>query len=119
MNARRTIFRCLLTCCLLPCQTLAQQIPHFIEKLTTSEGLSSNTITDITQDDQGFLWIATTDGLNRFDGTEITQFYHNDDSQSLPHNFIYCIRRLPGNYLAIGTEGGLSSRKYERRSRGN
>jgi signal transduction histidine kinase/ligand-binding sensor domain-containing protein len=92
----------------LPCLLIAQQIPHFIEKLTTTEGLSSNAITDITQDDQGFLWVATTDGLNRFDGTEITQFYHHDDSHSLPHNFIYCLKRLPGNYLAIGTEGGLS-----------
>ncbi|HEV9035879.1 MAG TPA: two-component regulator propeller domain-containing protein [Puia sp.] len=107
MNTRRTIFGCLLTTQLLPTLLIAQQIPHFIEKLTTSAGLSSNTITDITQDDQGFLWIATTDGLNRFDGTEITQFYHQDDSHSLPHNFIYCIKRLPGNYLAIGTEGGL------------
>jgi signal transduction histidine kinase/ligand-binding sensor domain-containing protein len=108
MNTRRTIFCCLLTIQLLPCLLFAQQIPHFIEKLTTAEGLSSNSITDITQDDQGFLWIATTDGLNRFDGTEITQFYHQDNAHSLPHNFIYCIKRLPGNYLAIGTEGGLS-----------
>ena len=108
MNTRRTISCCLLTFQFLPCPVFAQQIPHFVEKLTTAEGLSSNAITDITQDDQGFLWIATTDGLNRFDGTEITQFYHQDDSHSLPHNFIYCLKRLPGNYLAIGTEGGLS-----------
>ena len=107
MNTRRTIFCCLLTFQLSPCSITAQQAFHFIEKLTTAEGLSSNAVTDMTQDDQGFLWIATTDGLNRFDGTEITQFFHQANNYSLPHNFIYCLKRLPGNYLAVGTEGGL------------
>lgn len=102
------IISCLLTCQLLPAFLVAQPIPHFIEQLTTEEGLSSNTITDITQDDQGFLWIATPDGLNRFDGTDITQYYHRNNSNSLPHNYIYCLKKLPGNYLAIGTQGGLS-----------
>ncbi|HXB93830.1 MAG TPA: two-component regulator propeller domain-containing protein, partial [Puia sp.] len=107
MNIRRTIVCCLLTFRLFPCPLIAQQPPHFIEKLTTEEGLSSNAITDVTQDDSGFLWIATTDGLNRFDGTEITPFFHHADSNSLPHNFIYCLKKLPGGWLAIGTEGGL------------
>lgn len=86
----------------------AQEIPHFVERLTTAEGLSSNKTTDIVQDDQGFLWIATSDGLNRFDGTEVVHYFHEDSSNSLPHNYIYCLQKLPGNYLAIGTEAGLS-----------
>ena len=107
MNTRRTIFCCLLTFQFFPCRIIAQKPFHFIERLTTGDGLSSNAITDIAQDDQGFLWIATTDGLNRFDGTEIAQFFHQADTSSLPHNFIYCLKRLPGNFLAVGTEGGL------------
>lgn len=110
LNRSAIIIGCLLmlTCLLLPMALAAQPVPHFIEKLTTEDGLSSNTITDIAQDDQGFLWIATTDGLNRFDGTEITQYYHRNNNNSPPHNFIYCLKKLSGNYLAIGTEGGLS-----------
>jgi streptogramin lyase/two-component sensor histidine kinase len=87
---------------------IGQEIPHFLEKLTTVEGLSSNTINDIVQDDNGFLWIATSDGLNRFDGTEVTQFFYQKDINSLPHNYVYCLKKLPGNYLAIGTHAGLS-----------
>src|SRR5882724_5744677 len=85
----------------------AQQIPHFIEKITTENGLSSNKINDIVQDDDGFLWIATPEGLNRFDGTEILPFYRGGNANSLPHNYVYCLKKLPGNNLAIGTQGGL------------
>ncbi|HXB91630.1 MAG TPA: two-component regulator propeller domain-containing protein, partial [Puia sp.] len=87
---------------------MAQPMPHLTGKLTVEEGLSSNTINDIVQDDNGFLWIATPEGLNRFDGTDVVQYFHNSDSNSLPHNFIYCLKKLPGNYLAIGTQEGLS-----------
>src|SRR5882762_8561375 len=79
----------------------AQGIPHFVEKLTVSEGLSSNIITDLVQDDNGFLWIATPDGLNRFDGTEVVQYYHRSNANSLPHNYVYCLKKLPNNFIAI------------------
>src|SRR4051812_49389997 len=36
--------------------------------LTGEEGLSSSNVYDITQDEQGFMWFATADGLNRYDG---------------------------------------------------
>jgi len=109
MPSGGTILRCLLLFRLLfPAAITAQPVPHFVEKLITGQGLSSNPITDVTQDRQGFLGIATSDGLNRFDGTEVTQFFHHNNSNSLPHNYIYCLQTLPGNWLAVGTEGGLS-----------
>lgn len=40
------------------------------EQLTQEDGLSQGTIQDILQDRQGFLWFATHDGLNRYDGYE-------------------------------------------------
>jgi len=98
----------LLACQLFIATTDAQPPIHSIGQLTTKEGLSSNTINDVVQDDAGFLWIATPDGLNRFDGMEVTTWYHLDDTNSLPHNFVSCLRKLPGNYLAVGTEAGLS-----------
>jgi ligand-binding sensor domain-containing protein/two-component sensor histidine kinase len=93
--------------CFVFFKSAAQELPHFMEKLTTKEGLSSNKINDITQDDNGFLWIATTDGLNRFDGTEVVRYFHNDNFNSLSHNYVYCLEKLPGNYIAIGTQAGL------------
>jgi len=41
-----------------------------IEKLSTKQGLSQNTINCIFQDSQGFMWFGTNDGLHRYDGYE-------------------------------------------------
>jgi ligand-binding sensor domain-containing protein/two-component sensor histidine kinase len=104
----------LLLASLLYCYSLlmitatAQKTPYFIEKITTAEGLSSNKINDIEQDDNGFLWIATSDGLNRFDGTEIKQYFFHEGANSIPHNYVYCLRKLKRKCLAIGTQAGLS-----------
>lgn len=101
-----TLFLCL-------CQNLidgpaAQVSSRFLKELTIEEGLSSNKINDIVQDDEGFLWIATNDGLNLYDGTEVLQFYHQDKINSIAHNYVHCLKKLPGNKIAIGTSAGLS-----------
>jgi ligand-binding sensor domain-containing protein len=54
------------------------------EHLSTDDGLSQNMIYEIVQDQTGFLWIATKDGLNRYDGYTFRQFRHNPfDSTSI------------------------------------
>ncbi|NSW93745.1 MAG: histidine kinase [Bacteroidales bacterium] len=53
---------------------------------TTRDGLSNNQIRAITADSSGFLWIATWDGISRFDGYEFKNYYHiPGDSTSLPY----------------------------------
>lgn len=54
----------------------AQQKPHY-QLLTTADGLSHDLISDILQSKDGFLWIATQDGLNRYDGTRFEVFSHD------------------------------------------
>lgn len=49
------------------------------------ESLSSNLISSICQDSQGYVWIATEYGLNRFDGVYFTQYYAGD-REGLAHN---------------------------------
>ena len=51
----------------------AQQF-YEIHTYTTKDGLSQVSINDIEKDDEGFLWIATQSGLNRFDGTSFYTF---------------------------------------------
>lgn len=48
--------------------------PWVIEHLGLKDGLSNNFVTDITQDDHGFIWIGTIAGLNRFDGENFKIF---------------------------------------------
>ena len=52
----------------------AQKDPFFFKHLTSSNGLSSNRINTIQEDEEGFVWFATGDGLNRYDGSSIEVF---------------------------------------------
>ena len=46
----------------------------YFYQINSSDGLSNNVVNDITQDSLGFIWIATYDGLNRYDGTQFLKF---------------------------------------------
>lgn len=52
----------------------AQDISHFIQTISVDEGLSQSSVNSIFQDQQGFLWIGTANGLNRYDGKQINVF---------------------------------------------
>ncbi|WP_027707713.1 hybrid sensor histidine kinase/response regulator transcription factor [Zooshikella ganghwensis] len=79
------------------------------KNLNVSEGLSQNTINDIVQDRQGFIWIATNDGLNRFDGFDV-KIYRNDKENplSISNNVIKTLLVDKDGKLWIGTLGGLN-----------
>jgi len=54
-----------------------------------SSGLASNEATDGLQDERGFIWVATNNGLQRFDGQRYLSFHHEKGNpSSIPHNFI-------------------------------
>lgn len=53
--------------CLLSKVTLSQQPVHF--QISQQQGLPSNTVYNIFQDQKGFLWVATENGLARYNGT--------------------------------------------------
>lgn len=87
----------------------SQQGGHIFYNLTTTNGLSSNRITSVIQDKQGFYWIGTLDGLNRFDGTTCKVFQNiQQDSTSLSHN--HCITMLEddNNDIWIATMMGVN-----------
>jgi len=66
---------------------LSQLANNNFEHLTTEDGLSSNKVEAILQDKEGFYWISTQNGLNRFDGTSFRVFRHSStDSTSLTDN---------------------------------
>ena len=47
------------------------------EHLTVEDGLSRSIVTGILQDRKGFIWMATYDGLNKYDGYNLTIYRHN------------------------------------------
>ncbi len=78
--------------------------------LTSSDGLSQNRIFDIAQDQDGFIWIGTEDGLNRYDGYNFETFKTiPGDSNSLADNFATVLLVAnDGTLWSGGNFGGLS-----------
>ena len=67
----------------------AQQKHLLFDRINNDDGLSQNTVSKVVQDHLGFLWIATQDGLNRFDGYKFEIFQSNSyGTSSLSHNII-------------------------------
>src|SRR6202167_3789609 len=61
-----------------------------LEHLTPSEGLPQGTVNATLQDSQGFVWLATEDGLVRYDGHELVRYAYSRSvgGNGLPGNFI-------------------------------
>ena len=80
--------------------------PHYqFRHLTPAEGLSQGGVNDIQQDADGFVWLATQDGLDRYDGSTC-RIYTNDldDPRSLSGNGVWCLDLDRRGRLWFGTE---------------
>ena len=77
------------------------------ENLSVDNGLSQNDVRALLQDHQGYLWIGTQDGLNRYDGYTFTRFKNDPDNPySISFNSIIALFEDTSGYLWIGTWGG-------------
>lgn len=55
--------------------------PYTVKQLSLEKGLSNNFVVSIAQDKEGFLWFATDEGLNRFDGSHFITYYKEEGTQ--------------------------------------
>ena len=85
------------------------QPPLKFERISIAEGLSQSYVYDIVQDTNGFIWIATQDGLNRYDGKNFVYYRHDSTNRaSIADNFIRKLFIDNKNVLWVGTNAGLS-----------
>ena len=79
------------------------------DRLSVEQGLSQSAVNGILQDHKGFMWFATEDGLNKYDGYSFTIFRHDpEDPTSLGDSFARCIHEDPAGMIWVGTwNGGL------------
>ncbi len=99
-------------------QTQAQTQNIRFERIYTTQQYTQNTINGITQDQFGFIWFGTEDGLCRYDGYDFIYFRHQpQNSNSLSSNYINTLFIDSENTLWIGTnEGGLNRFNYQTES---
>ena len=68
-----------------------------------------NTIRSVIQDEKGFMWIGTSNGLFRYDSIKFRKFlYNSSDNTSISNNFIYSLSTASNNKMWVGTGTGLN-----------
>ncbi len=88
---------------------LAQEPTINFSNIGVQDGMTSNWITSLCRDSDGFIWIGTNRGLNRFDGYNITSFeYDAADSTCLSNNYIASMAEDHDANLWVGTTFGIN-----------
>ena len=81
-------------------------------EISKRQGLSDTAVLDIVEDNKGFIWLATSNGLNRYSGYEVKQYHPSDiDANSIPSGFIQTLFLDSDGILWLGTNNGLA--KYQ------
>lgn len=78
-----------------------------IKHWNSADGLSSNSVRSVSQDSQGFIWLATLYGLNRFDGVQFEHFT-KESHRHLASNSVTRLLHDSQGYMWVGTKSGLS-----------
>jgi len=97
----------------LPLQIQAEPAFQF-HTLDKQQGLASSVVYDIAEDKDGFIWFATEDGLQKYDGVKFTNYRHSrSDQRSLSSNIIRSLLVDSSDRLWIGTDNGLDLYRKE------
>ena len=85
----------------------AEPLPMVFTHLTTEQGLSQVTVNDVLQDSQGFIWLATENGLNRYDGVTVKRYQRQQSRvDGLAGDYIVALDEDQSGNLWLATEGG-------------
>ena len=84
---------------------ISSSTSYYFRTLGINDGLSQSTVNAILQDQKGFMWIGTKDGLNQYDGQECRVF--QKENSSLGNNFITALYEDCEGYIWVGTDAGV------------
>jgi len=114
MNIYKSLHKSIYILVLILSGIVSAQNKISTEIISIRDGLSSNNIRDIIQDQYGYIWIATRDGINIYDGYNIKVLKNiPGDSISLVDNITYRVLEDSRGSIWVASEGGLS--KYDRK----
>jgi len=89
--------------------TFAQAPDLRFKQISVEQGLSSGYVFSTCQDNRGFMWFGTLNGLDRYDGITMQVYRHDQkDTTTVSDNFIRCMYNDHRGDLWIGTANGLS-----------
>ncbi len=77
---------------------------YVFTRFTTSQGLASNIVSRVTQDRNGFIWFATINGLQRYDGHSFITFRkEKNNPNAIPHDYVGFVYVYENDELLIAT----------------
>lgn len=86
---------------------------YLFENISIPEGLSNSTVNYVFHDSNGFLWISTADGLNRYDGNKMVVFKNDpNDSTTIPSNYCGAISEDSDGIIWVAVFGNVIA-KYD------
>ncbi|MEM1246972.1 MAG: two-component regulator propeller domain-containing protein [Acidobacteriota bacterium] len=87
---------------------VAQRHEHArFSRLGLEDGLSQAHVSSFLQDNRGFIWLATEDGLNRYDGRSVVVYKHDSqDPSSLENSWVGALLESSDGSILVGTNGG-------------
>lgn len=89
---------------LLGLPSFAQTKDIKFKHLSSDDGLSQNFVSCILQDQKGFMWFGTKDGLNRYDGYTFVVYQHDPfDTTTISTNYITALYEDSRGYIWVGT----------------
>ena len=113
LSALKSIFTIVIACLVL---TASAQNATGYESISIAQGLSQGMVFATSQDKEGFIWVATKNGLNRYDGYSFKVFTNDPyNSNSLSSNTVTALFEDSKGRIWAGTENaGLNV--YDKKS---
>lgn len=103
-SLRHIIFILLLS---IPYSIFGNFINPTTNQYFVKDGLSSNLVEQVVMDHSGFIWIATSRGLNKFDGVNFVHYKVDPNNEySLNNDYIRCLYVDKNDNIWVGTKGG-------------
>ena len=97
-------FKIIVVACLVYSNAVAQTGVFY----STDKDISNSLINYLYQDKRDYIWIATEDGLNKYDAVKFTIYKNNpSDSTSLKNNYVRCLYEDSKNRFWVGCINGL------------
>ena len=97
-----------LTALIVAAAAVCQSVAYTLRQIDNTDGLSNSAVLSLAQDETGRLWIGTCDGLNLFDGREVTFFGRTPSEPRLTGELISALTYCPDGHMWISTNYGLN-----------
>ena len=88
--------------------SVVNRTEYYFRNMSVEDGLSQNMVYSIMQDQTGFIWFGTLDGLNRYDGIRFKIFKKdNENHLSIGSNKIFTLLQVSEGDIWVGTANGI------------